>query len=147
MHRSLWLYCSCERRDARDHLCYNEDTKILSVHPGLWVEPKLKPTVSFSWYRVLKMPLKLLSDISAHSYWAQVPKYRSTSISVCTPWWKKTGSLLCATAAIQSWYEWLFFTSLTPAGGYLLEFHAAALLDFICCICNAILFPFKQIDH
>lgn len=56
-------------------------------------------------------------------------------------------SLLCATAAIQSQYEWLFFESLTPAVRYLLEFHAAASLDFICCICNAILFPFKQIDH
>lgn len=147
MHRSAWLYCNGECKGAEDHLGYNKDMKNLHIHLGFWTEHKLKPTVSFSWYRVLKMPLKLLSDISAHSYWAQVPKYNSTSISVCTPWWKKIGSLFCAAAAIQSQYEWLFFKSLTPALGYLLEFHAAALLDFICCICNAILIPFKQIDH
>lgn len=37
----------------------------------------------------------------------------------------------------------VFLGSLIPATGYLLQFHAAALLDFICCNCNAILFPLQ----
>lgn len=109
MHRSLWLPCSCECKAIRDHLYYNKYIEILCVHLGFWAEPRLQPTVSISWYRVLKMPLKLLSDTSAHRYWAQVTKYKSASTSVCTPRWKKTGSLLCATAAIQSQDEWLGF--------------------------------------
>lgn len=109
MHSSLWLPCSQVWRAVRDHLHCNIYIEILCVHLWFWAEPKLKPTVSISWYMVLKMLLKLLSDTSAHRYWTQVTKYKSASTSVCTPQWKKTGSLFCATAAIQSQYEWLFF--------------------------------------